>query len=234
VGRQPHQARRRRLAALRAADRAGTVAPFPRSESALISSKAVLAWLHEDADAGLLAAADQNLVRINVPWTACLGLNGDPAVQMELLRKAADERGRLIVKPAVGRAGKNVFFGSRISDRNCLHTLVCAAREAPLVLQRRVDPDLVAMPYLDQDSGKQITAEVPFVLSPFAIDGAAASVWVRHLPPGGSKGVLIGLLSALAARPASPRLWGSGHGDPAICGPSGLGAEVRITHHSKQ
>ena len=172
------------LAALRAADRAGTVALFPRSESALVSSKAVLAWLHEDADAGLLAAADQNLVRMYVPWTACLGLNGDPAVQMELLRKAADERGRLIVKPAVGRAGKNVFFGSRTSNRNWLHTLVCAAREAPLVLQRRVEPDLVAMPYLDQDSGQQITAQVPFVLSPFVIDGAAASVWVRHLPPG--------------------------------------------------
>ncbi|MDT7706159.1 MAG: hypothetical protein QOG20_1766, partial [Pseudonocardiales bacterium] len=36
------------LAALHTADRARTVELFPRTESALISSKAVLAWLHED------------------------------------------------------------------------------------------------------------------------------------------------------------------------------------------
>ncbi|MFD1522817.1 hypothetical protein [Pseudonocardia yunnanensis] len=64
------------VAALRAADRAGTVARFPRTESALISPKAVLAWLHEDCEAGLLSLADEHLVRVHVPWTACLGLNG--------------------------------------------------------------------------------------------------------------------------------------------------------------
>src|SRR6185312_4599282 len=62
------------LAALRSADRARTVELFPRTESALISSKAVLAWLHEDCDAGLLDPADSSLVRTHVPWTACLGL----------------------------------------------------------------------------------------------------------------------------------------------------------------
>jgi hypothetical protein len=74
------------LAALRTADRARTVELFPRTESALISSKAVLSWLHEDCDAGLLAAADHALVRIHVPWTACRGLDGDPAAYGKLLR----------------------------------------------------------------------------------------------------------------------------------------------------
>ena len=46
-----------------AADRAGTVALFPRTESAIVSSKAVLAWLHEDCEAGLLSPADEHLVR---------------------------------------------------------------------------------------------------------------------------------------------------------------------------
>jgi hypothetical protein len=74
------------LAALRTADRARTVELFPRTESALISSKAVLSWLHEDCDAGLLAAANHALVRTHVPWTACRGLDGDPAAYGKLLR----------------------------------------------------------------------------------------------------------------------------------------------------
>ena len=136
----------------------------------------MLAWLHEDADAGLLSPADEDLVRRHVPWTACLGLNTDPTAQPDLLRAAAAQRARLIVKPAVGRAGNNVLFGRRVSNADWLPALVRAARESPLVLQRRVEPDLVAMPYLDQDSGQQVTAQVPYVLSPFLIDGAAASV----------------------------------------------------------
>jgi hypothetical protein len=75
------------LAALRAADRARTVELFPRTESALISSKAVLSWLHEDCDAGVLSASDHALVRSHIPWTVCLGLNGDPAAQWKLLRR---------------------------------------------------------------------------------------------------------------------------------------------------
>ncbi|GAA1177726.1 hypothetical protein [Pseudonocardia alaniniphila] len=172
------------LAALRAADRAGTVALFPRTESALISSKAVLAWLHEDCEAGLLSPADEHLVRAHVPWTVCLGLNGDSSVPPNVLCKAAAEREQLIVKPAVDRAGKNVFFGRRASNDDWLPALVRAAHKSPLVLQRRVEPDLVPMPFLDPDSRQQVTAQVPYVLSPFVIDGAAASVLVRHTTPG--------------------------------------------------
>ncbi|GAA3102552.1 hypothetical protein GCM10010464_77540 [Pseudonocardia yunnanensis] len=171
------------LAALRAADRAGTVGLFPRTESYLISSKAVFAWLHEDAEAGLLAPDDEDLIRAHVPWTACLGLNADPTAQRNLLRTAAAERDRLIVKPALGRAGYRVIFGRQISDTDWVPRLVHAARRSPLVLQRRVAPDLVAMSYLDHGSGQQVTARVPFVLSPFVIDGAAAGVWVRHTTP---------------------------------------------------
>ena len=89
------------LAALRTADRAGTVQLFPRTESILISSKAVLAWLHEDCDAGLLNPADRALVRTHVPWTACLGLDQDPAAHEKLLRVAADD-----ARPARSKTGR--------------------------------------------------------------------------------------------------------------------------------
>ncbi len=171
------------LAALRTADRAGTVQLFPRTESILISSKAVLAWLHEDCDAGLLAPADRALVRTHVPWTACLGLDQDPAAHEKLLRVAADERDQLVAKPADGKSGNDVLFGNQIPERDWLPAIVRASRRSPLVLQRRVEPAHLAMPFRDRDSGQQTTAQVPFVLSPFIIGGAAASVSVRHMGP---------------------------------------------------
>ena len=181
------------LAALRSADRARTVELFPRTESALISSKAVLSWLHEDCDAGLLAPADRALVRACIPWTACLGLDGDPAAHEELLSMATGERDRLVVKPAVGTSGSGVFFGSQTSTKDWASAVVDAARESPVVLQHRVDPDRTRMPFHDRDTGQQVTAQVPFVLSPFIIDGAAASVVVRHMGPGVATGdVVIG------------------------------------------
>ena len=172
------------LAALRTADRAGTVQLFPRTESILISSKAVLAWLHEDCDAGLLNPADRALVRTHVPWTACLGLDQDPAAHEKLLRVAADERDQLVAKPADGKSGNDVLFGNQIPERDWLAVLVRASRRSPLVLQRRVESAHLAMPFRDRDSGQQTTAPVPFVLSPFIIGGAAASVSVRHMGPG--------------------------------------------------
>ena len=171
------------LAALRSADRARTIAFFPRTESALISSKAILAWLHEDCDAGLLAAADRALVRTHVPWTTCLGLDGDPAAQRRLLSIAIDERHRLVAKPAVGRSGTDVFFGSQMSKQNWASAVIDAARESPVVLQQRVESDRMTMPFYDRDTGRQVTAQVPFVLGPYLIDGAAASVAVRHMGP---------------------------------------------------
>jgi hypothetical protein len=172
------------LAALRTADRAGTVGLFPRTESALISSKAVLSWLHEDCDAGLLGTADHALVRNHVPWTASLGLDPDPAAHGKLLRMATGERDRLVAKPAVGNSGKAVFFGNQTSKQDWLPAVIQAARESPLVLQHRVESERITMPFRDRDSGQQVTAQVPFVLSPFIIDGAAASVAVRHMGPG--------------------------------------------------
>ena len=175
------------LAALRTADRAGTVQLFPRTESILISSKAVLAWLHEDCDAGLLAPADRALVRTHVPWTACLGLDQDPAAHEKLLRVAADERDQLVRQNRpIGKSGNDVLFGNQIPERDWLPAIVRASRKSPLVLQRRVESARLTMPFRDRDSGQQTTAQVPFVLSPFIIDGAAASVSVRHMGPGDS------------------------------------------------
>jgi hypothetical protein len=106
---------------------------------------------------------------------------------------ATDERDRLVSKPAVGKSGNGVLFGSQTSEQDWLAAAVHAARESPVVLQRRVESDRITMPFLDRDSGQEIVAQVPLVLSPFMIDGGAASVGVRHMGPGvGAGDVVIG------------------------------------------
>jgi hypothetical protein len=210
------------LAALRTADRARTVELFPRTESALISSKAVLAWLHEDCDAGLLTPADRAVVRTHVPWSACLGLDGDLGAHEKLLRMATGERDRLVSKPAVGSSGNDVHFGNQTSEQDWLSAAGDAARESPVVLQHRVESDRITMPFRDQETGQQVTAQVPFVLSPFMIDGGAASVGVRHAGPGVPAGDVVisasrGALQStalLAAGPTAQRPRGGfGEGD---------------------
>lgn len=164
------------LAALRSADRAGTVKFFPRTESVLMSSKSVLAWLHEDCEADLLAPADRELVRRYVPRTISLGLG-------ETTAAAPGPRDRLVVKPAMGRSGKGVIFGSVASEEEWLAAAVEAAKDAPVVLQERVESDRINMPFLDRESGRQVNVRVPYVLSPYMIDGAASDVGVRHAGP---------------------------------------------------
>ncbi|HEY6797866.1 MAG TPA: hypothetical protein VI248_24585 [Kineosporiaceae bacterium] len=179
------------LAALRAARHAGTVRLFPCPESILLSSKVILAWLHEDCAAGLLAPADRALVRTHVPWTACLGLSQDSGAVATALEVAAAERDRLIVKPSTGKSGTGVLFGRQLSHDDWLSAIDSVAAKGPVVLQRRVESGHLAMPFYDRSRGQQVLAQVPFVLSPFIIDGAAASVAVRHPGPGVASGSVV-------------------------------------------
>lgn len=171
------------LAALRIADRAGTVRFFPRTESVLISSKTILAWMHEDCDTDVLDPADRDLIRSHIPWTGCLGLNDTSSAAEHTARLAACTRTGLVVKPSGGKSGTGVVFGAAASDQEWIAATVEAAHQAPVVVQRQVHPDRITMPFLDRDTGQQLSAQVPFVLSPFMVDHHAASVGVRHMPP---------------------------------------------------
>ena len=139
----------------------------------------------------MLAASDRDLVRDYIPRTGCLGLNGDRVALDDPVHMSMAERDRLIVKPALDKQGNRVLFGSQTSEQDWLSATVHAAREAPVVLQQRVEPDRIAMAFLDRDSGQRVTARVPLVLSPFMIDCAAASLAVRHMSPDVSVGNVV-------------------------------------------
>jgi hypothetical protein len=188
------------LAALRRADLLGTVELFPRSESDLISSKAVLAWLHDDCDAELLTPADRDLVRSHVPYTRCLGMDDGNRLHPHSQHGVDLERDRLIAKPAAGKSGIGVMFGSRADSGRWRRATVEAAKDQPIVLQNRIVPDRIRMPFVDRGSGRRTTVRVPAVISPFLIDNAAASVAVRHATPDTSENDVV-ISASLGACP---------------------------------
>lgn len=174
------------LDAIARALNAGTVRLFHPEAMRLLSAKQVLAWLHEDLP--LLAPADRELVTRHVPWTAWTG-PGQPAVQRAaVLRRTVRDRGELVLKPSTGSSGQSVVFGAEmapaawcglVADRIAAHTVV---------LQRRVEPDRVTMPFLAPADGTRATARLPFVLAPFLVGGRITGALVRHLAPGDSSG----------------------------------------------
>jgi hypothetical protein len=92
-----------------------------------------------------------------------LGLDTDPAVHEKKLRITTSERARLVAKPAIGRSGSGVRFGSQTSEQDWLSVLVDASPESPMVLQQRVQSDRITMPFRDLESGELVTAQVPSV-----------------------------------------------------------------------
>ncbi|HEV7452726.1 MAG TPA: hypothetical protein VGO16_15335 [Pseudonocardiaceae bacterium] len=161
---------------------AGTVELFFPEAMRLLSSKQVMAWLHEDLDR--LAPADRVLVADHVPWTAWLGPHQSSAVQESILRRALRQRRDLVLKPAIGSSGNGVVFGVTVDDRGWHALLTEGTQRRTLILQRRVVGDTVRMPFLDPTFGvRPPEPELPFVISPFIVGGRICGVLIRHFGP---------------------------------------------------
>lgn len=166
---------------LRAAVLAGAVRLFVPEESCLLSTKQVLAWMHEDVD--LYEPADRALILRHVPWTAWLGPGQSAERRRRVLDRAVRERTGLVVKPSCGHGGAGFVAGTGVTDRDWLDLLTRRSAEETLVLQRRLVPDVTGMRFRSLD-GARAAARVPFVLSPFLVDGRVAGAHVRHPGPG--------------------------------------------------
>ncbi|WP_030738201.1 hypothetical protein [Streptomyces sp. NRRL S-31] len=172
---------RRSVAVLRDAVLAGTVRLFVPEASCLLSAKQVLAWMHEDLD--LYEPADRELILRHVPWTAWLGPGQSAERRRRLLARAARERTGLVVKPSYGHGGAGFLAGHEVAPREWLGLLARCSRETTLVLQHRLVPDRTRMRFRAPDGARRV-ARVPFVLSPFVLDGRGAGALVRHPGPG--------------------------------------------------
>ncbi|MEU6590034.1 hypothetical protein ABZ923_12575 [Streptomyces sp. NPDC046881] len=165
---------------LRAAVLAGSVRLFVPEASCLPSAKQVLAWMHEDLD--LYEPADRELILAHVPWTAWLGPEQRPELRRSVLAYAVRERSGLVVKPSCGRGGAGFVAGHRVPARDWLDLLTQRSREHTLVLQRRLVPDRTRMHFRNR-WGARTVAPVPFVVSPFLLNGRIAGAYVRHPGP---------------------------------------------------
>ncbi|AKN70513.1 hypothetical protein QR97_12320 [Streptomyces sp. PBH53] len=170
----------RAVGVLRAAVLADAVQLFVPEASCLLSAKQVLAWMHEDLDR--YAPADRELIRRHVPWTAWLGPGQSAERRRHLLDRAVRDRAGLVVKPSCGRGGAGFVAGHAVTARDWLDLLTQRSREHTLVLQHRLVPDRTWMRFRSRD-GTPATAPVPFVLSPFLLDGRIAGACVRHPAP---------------------------------------------------
>ncbi|MFI6447216.1 hypothetical protein [Kitasatospora sp. NPDC050543] len=169
------------LAAIATALAAGTVQLFFPEAMRLLSSKQALAWLHEDLD--LLAPADRATVEAHVPWTGWTAAHQGAAQRERFMERALDERRDLVLKPAIGANGSGVVFGSDVDGRRWRRLLTERAARRSLVVQRRVEGDTVAMPFLAPESGRRCEVRLPFVLAPFLVDGRICGSLVRHFGP---------------------------------------------------
>ncbi|WP_218204953.1 hypothetical protein [Kitasatospora aureofaciens] len=167
--------------AVRTALAAGTVQLLLPEAMRMLNNKQALAWLHEDLD--LLAPQDRALVEKYVPWTAWTGPRQPPAQRTELLERALADRTDLVLKPAIGANGTGVVFGADVDDRTWHALIGERAAKAAVVLQRRVDSDLVDMPFLAPATGRQCDVRVPVVVGPFIVDGRISGTLVRHFGP---------------------------------------------------
>lgn len=165
--------------------RGGTAAMHTPEATCLLMDKRTLAWLW--ADLGVLDAADQELVRRHVPWTAHLPAGTPP--DDPLIRRAATRRDGMVLKPAGGHGGTGVVIGPEVSGGRWRDALDEAAATGEYVLQEYAVPDLTEMDFVHAETGERCTAAVPFTVGPFLFGLRPSGVLVRHGAPGGN-GVL--------------------------------------------
>ncbi|GAA4531493.1 hypothetical protein [Amycolatopsis samaneae] len=163
------------------AQAAGTVRLFFPETMRLLSSKQVLAWLHEDLP--LLGRHDRDLVLAHVPWTVWTGPGQLSSRRAGVLRTAVREQGDLVLKPATGSSGNGVVFGSDVDSGTWRALLAERSSVDTVVLQRRVVADRTTMSFFAPDSGCRAATRLPCVLSPFLVDGRICGALVRHPGP---------------------------------------------------
>jgi hypothetical protein len=151
-------------------DSAGLVDFIGSPAAALYDNKGNLALLHDPDHQHLLTAEERALVDRCVPATFRL--------RPDTLDRALTERDLLVCKPASAYGGKDLRFGSAMSDQEW-HTLLQTRLADPHerhVLQVRQHPATVRVPGAHP-------GEREVVLAPLVFGGTHAGVFLRQAPP---------------------------------------------------
>ncbi|MEV8374531.1 hypothetical protein AB0P21_17460 [Kribbella sp. NPDC056861] len=160
------------MAALRAADAAGTVRMYLPTAVWLLSNKTIFAWLWDDLDR--LPAEDAEIVRANIPRTWVY----EPGLRQRVI----DDRERLVFKPTDDYGGHGVFIGPLTSPEDWIAAIDGAT--GPHIVQELIDAEPLTMQFFQPDSGDVVEADVSYCVSTYLFDRIPAGVFTRFSPPG--------------------------------------------------
>jgi hypothetical protein len=148
--------------------KAGRVALFNGPLELLLTNKRNLALLSEAAERGLLSPADGELVRRHVPWTRELRreettYEGQP---VELEAFCLDQRGRLVLKPVMGRGGRGVTVGDAVGAQEWRAQITVALDQGGHLVQERVRSRRFLYQYGEQGAATHEMVWGPFCFGP--------------------------------------------------------------------
>jgi uncharacterized circularly permuted ATP-grasp superfamily protein len=156
-------------AALQAAVDSCKTKLFTSSAGWLLANKLMLTYLWDDIE--LLDPADQELVRLHVPWSRLLTAT--------MLEDAVAQQASLVLKPADEYGGAGVLVGHETDPDAWREGLDEALRRGGFLLQDYVRPDRLTMDFTNIDTGEDLQVEVPYSVGPYTFGRKAYGCFLR-------------------------------------------------------
>jgi hypothetical protein len=146
----------------------------------LSEDKAFLAILTDETFAHLMSDAERALVARVLPWTRRVAERSTVkgGCTIDLVPFIAEERERLVLKPAHAYGGRSVLLGSETSPEDWEEAVGVALR-APWVVQERVSIPEETFPVADPDTGELTFVPLKVNTNPFYVAGESVGAVTR-------------------------------------------------------
>ncbi|MDT7780348.1 MAG: hypothetical protein QOC99_2860 [Acidobacteriota bacterium] len=166
--------------ALLEACRAGAVCLVNNFRSKMIHKKAIFAVLTDERHAHLFTAAEQEAVRLHVPWTRKVreGKTEKHGASVDLLEFIRQHRDRLVLKPNDDYGGHGIYIGWSNDQSAWDEALEAALANGDYLVQERVPTARETFPALAED-GSIVFAEQLVDLDPLLFNGKVGSAFTR-------------------------------------------------------
>jgi uncharacterized circularly permuted ATP-grasp superfamily protein len=166
--------------ALLEACRAGAVCLVNNFRSKMIHKKALFAVLTDERHAHLFTAAEQEAVRLHVPWTRKVreGKTEKDGASVDLLEFIRQHRDRLVLKPNDDYGGHGIYIGWSNDQSAWDEALEAALANGDYLVQERVPTARETFPALAED-GSIVFAEQLVDLDPLLFNGKVGSAFTR-------------------------------------------------------
>ncbi|MDT5158969.1 MAG: hypothetical protein QOH51_3326 [Acidobacteriota bacterium] len=166
--------------ALLEACRAGAVCLVNNFRSKMIHKKAIFAVLTDECHAHLFTAAEQEAVRLHVPWTRKVreGKTEKHGASVDLLEFIRQHRDRLVLKPNDDYGGHGIYIGWSNDQSAWDEALEAALANGDYLVQERVPTARETFPALAED-GSIVFAEQLVDLDPLLFNGKVGSAFTR-------------------------------------------------------